>query len=85
MLLNSQILTYLVSEIPDPADPRLQDAAGGNVRSAAFAGSKHLLRHISHMLPMSVTAEAARARIDLSESFSRTMVSTTRPIASAAC
>ncbi|MFC1677965.1 hypothetical protein ACFL3G_13015 [Planctomycetota bacterium] len=57
MLLNDQTLVYQIHEIPDPACSQYQMAAGGNVSSAIFASSEHLLRQISHMLPMSVSAE----------------------------
>jgi len=57
MDMKNQILTYRIPEIADPADPRHQDGAAGDVRSAVFSSSEHLLRHISHMLPGSANVE----------------------------
>ena len=53
----SQRLMYYVPELPDPADPQYQTAAGGDVFGAIANGFEHWLRTIVQMLPGSCSVE----------------------------
>jgi hypothetical protein len=51
------VLTYLLLEVADASCWRLKDLAGGDARSAVFAGWTHVMRHICHLPAGSVVAE----------------------------
>jgi len=54
---NEHTLVYHIPEVPDSSSWQSQIVAGGDVYSAIFTGSEHLLRQFSHMAPESASAE----------------------------